>query len=219
MPAPANRARLGKGASCARQLPPSRTLDARTKPKPLSHLWIKSQRSFVNTRLLCHRQWIPPKNNAAISRGACSKISSWSLVVHRLPGNAGLNGDRALQLEVEDGFRLQVNLLALGSCGYSCACACACSRANCRALAATKDAAQNCSHGCAAADFGCGGLTSSVPLFGPAIARDGIALTVHRQAGQFNRQFRLTFEAAGGLYIHHAALHVSRGWDHGFAFQ
>src|SRR5689334_6378889 len=84
------------------------------------------------------------------------------LLIHRRTVRSRRYRNWALQLEGNDRFRLQDDLLSLGSCGNAGSGACACCRSNGCAFTAAKDAAQNRADSCATANFRCRGLAASI---------------------------------------------------------
>src|SRR5216683_2448141 len=58
----------------------------------------------------------------------------------------------------------------------------------------------------------------AVPLLGPAISLNGITLPIHVKPCQLNHQIRLAGKAACRLHFHHSTFNISRGRNHGFAF-
>src|SRR5258707_11146117 len=92
------------------------------------------------------------RKNAA-TNGGVDFILWVLLLVHRRPARSRRDRDRSLQLECNDRFWFQDDLLALGGCGNTGSGACARCRADGCAFTAAKDSAQHRAYSCATADL------------------------------------------------------------------
>src|SRR5439155_2780697 len=121
------------------------------------------------------------QKESATERQRLQRSGFW-LSLHGLTAGSGRDGNGVLHLEVQEGLRLQNNLLAFVDGGDAGSSTCPGGCADSCALSATKDSTQNCACRCPPANLGRSALASSATGLGPAVGLKVVALAVHQQA-------------------------------------
>ena len=125
---------------------------------------------------------------------------------------------RRLETEIQDGFRGQLDLLALGCGLHAAANTAARCGSDSRAFAASGDAADDRSDGRSGTNFSRGVFTTGAAFTAILIGLNGVRLSAHRNSIQLQNQFRLARKFACTLHVYNMALYVMPGGKHDVSF-